>query len=376
MRGLYFPASNVVFAGQTDDPATIPRDMRGSVSTDLLRSVFGGWEAVENSALAMAEATPLLLLVQDRLFTPLPAVLPLVEQPPKRTGHVIIAGFGPRMAGIAGRYGAGVDIHLHDPGEQGTAQIRMIAERTRALGLGGKVAVSHAFCLGMVDEPEVGRLIDLLREERIAIMTTAPGDRPTPPVRRLREAGVTVGAGSDGVRDAWTPFGNADMLERAMLIALLADIHANREALAACLDDAERAASTSPTATRRRVSVQRADRRDLIGPTTRRPAQHIAHDVGSMRQRCSVRTAQRPEPCSTHHGVGQRQHHLVLGHMTEMAFDADYWIAREGGLRLTDIRALNHHLQRTLRSHGGDCVHPIELVHARIGVGASRFISP
>jgi cytosine/adenosine deaminase-related metal-dependent hydrolase len=121
--------------------------------------------------------------------------------------------------GIAGRYGAGVDIHLHDPGEQGAAQIRMIAERTRALGLGGRVAISHAFCLGMVEEPEVGHLIDLLREERIAIMTTAPGDRPTPPVRRLREAGVTVGAGSDGVRDAWTPFGNADMLERAMLIA-------------------------------------------------------------------------------------------------------------------------------------------------------------
>ena len=61
MRGLYFPASNVVFAGQTDDPASIPRDLRGSVSTDLLRSVFGGWEAVENSALAIAEATPLLL---------------------------------------------------------------------------------------------------------------------------------------------------------------------------------------------------------------------------------------------------------------------------------------------------------------------------
>ena len=26
-------------------------------------------------------------------------------------------------------------------------------------------------------------------------------------------------SGSDGVRDAWTPFGNADMLERAMLLA-------------------------------------------------------------------------------------------------------------------------------------------------------------
>ena len=121
--------------------------------------------------------------------------------------------------GIAGRHGAGVDIHLHDPGEPGAEQIRMIAERTRALGLGGRVAISHAFCLGTVDESETARLMDLLHEARIAIMTTAPGDRPTPPVRRLREAGVTVGAGSDGVRDAWTPFGNADMLERAMLIA-------------------------------------------------------------------------------------------------------------------------------------------------------------
>ena len=121
--------------------------------------------------------------------------------------------------GIAGRHGVGVDIHLHDPGEQGAEQIRLIAERTRALGLGGRVAISHAFCLGMVDDREVGRLVDLLREYRIAIMTAVPGDRPTPPVRRLREAGVTVGAGSDGVRDAWTPLGNADMLERAMLLA-------------------------------------------------------------------------------------------------------------------------------------------------------------
>jgi cytosine/adenosine deaminase-related metal-dependent hydrolase len=159
-----------------------------------------------------------------------PGTAPLLEQAVK-DGAELIGGVDPSgidrdargqldvVFGIAGRHGAGVDIHLHDPGEQGAAQIRMIAERTRALGLGGRVAVSHAFCLGMVDESEAARLVDLLRAERIAIMTTAPGDRPTPPVRRLREAGVTVGAGSDGVRDAWTPFGNADMLERAMLIA-------------------------------------------------------------------------------------------------------------------------------------------------------------
>ena len=159
-----------------------------------------------------------------------PGTAELLEQAVK-DGAELIGGVDPTgidgdaagqldvVFGIAGRHGAGVDIHLHDGGAEGAAQIRMIAERTRALGLGGKVAVSHAFCLGMVDERLLEGLVALLREQRIAIMTTAPGDRPTPPVRRLREAGVTVGAGSDGVRDAWTPLGNADMLERAMLVA-------------------------------------------------------------------------------------------------------------------------------------------------------------
>ena len=36
----------------------------------------------------------------------------------------------------------------------------------------------------------------------------------------LREHGVDVFGGSDNIRDAWSPFGNGDMLERAMLIAL------------------------------------------------------------------------------------------------------------------------------------------------------------
>ena len=159
-----------------------------------------------------------------------PGTAELLEQAVK-DGAELIGGVDPSgidgdaagqldvVFGIAGRHGAGVDIHLHDGGEEGAEQIRLIAERTRALGLAGKVAVSHAFCLGMVEERRLAALLDLLREQRIAIMTTAPGDRPSPPVRRLREAGITVGAGSDGVRDAWTPFGNADMLERAMLVA-------------------------------------------------------------------------------------------------------------------------------------------------------------
>ena len=49
-------------------------------------------------------------------------------------------------------------------------------------------------------------------------MTNGPGSAPMPPVKRLIAAGVTVFAGSDNIRDAWSPYGNGDMLERAMLI--------------------------------------------------------------------------------------------------------------------------------------------------------------
>ena len=121
--------------------------------------------------------------------------------------------------GIAGRYGVGIDIHLHDGGALGAFQMRLIAERTRALGLAGKVSISHAFCLGQLDESELGPMLDLLVENQIAIMTHGPGDRPVPPLARLRAAGVAVFSGSDAIRDAWTPFGTADMLERAMLLA-------------------------------------------------------------------------------------------------------------------------------------------------------------
>ncbi len=64
MRGVFYPASNVVFSAQTDNPADakfVPgRDP--SMATDPLVSTFGGWQAVENAALALTESTNLLLI--------------------------------------------------------------------------------------------------------------------------------------------------------------------------------------------------------------------------------------------------------------------------------------------------------------------------
>ncbi len=61
MRSLFFPHSNVVFFTQRYDPATVKQADEPSASTDPLTGVFGGWEAVENSALTMADAADLLM---------------------------------------------------------------------------------------------------------------------------------------------------------------------------------------------------------------------------------------------------------------------------------------------------------------------------
>jgi hypothetical protein len=62
MRGILFPLGNTVFFAQADDPAAVARDPMPSASPNPLTGLFGGWEAVENSALALAETADLLLI--------------------------------------------------------------------------------------------------------------------------------------------------------------------------------------------------------------------------------------------------------------------------------------------------------------------------
>lgn len=121
---------------------------------------------------------------------------------------------------IAERRGVEIDIHLHDPGEVGAVAVDKVYERARALGLKGRVAISHAFCLGSVPEPRFEELAGKLLDQDIAIMTHGPsGGTPCPPVRRLADLGVRLFSGSDGVRDAWGPLNSGDMLQRAFLVA-------------------------------------------------------------------------------------------------------------------------------------------------------------
>jgi cytosine/adenosine deaminase-related metal-dependent hydrolase len=135
-----------------------------------------------------------------------------MDQDPK--GHV------DTVFALAQKFGRPVDIHLHEPNELGLFSMGLIVDRTRALGMEGKVTISHAFCLGMNDYVGIGAMLDKLAAHRIALMTTAPAGHPAPPVKRAHAAGVTICSGSDGMRDVWHPWGNADMLDRARIVGM------------------------------------------------------------------------------------------------------------------------------------------------------------
>ncbi|MFM0352032.1 amidohydrolase family protein [Paraburkholderia nemoris] len=131
--------------------------------------------------------------------------------------------------GIAEKRGVKIDIHLHEPEQLGIDQLHRIAARTRASGLNGRVSVSHAYGLGDVAPEVVDRVAAALAEAGVSIMTNAPGDRAFPPILQLRAAGVRVFTGNDNIQDAWWPYGNGDMLQRAMLVGYRSGFYTDEE---------------------------------------------------------------------------------------------------------------------------------------------------
>ncbi|ACZ87665.1 amidohydrolase family protein [Streptosporangium roseum] len=191
-----------------------------------------------------AQAREGLLNVQIVAFPQLgllsmPGTAELMEQSLKE-GADILGGLDPvgvdgdlhghldLLYGMAERHAVPVDIHLHDGGEQGVAQVLEIARRAKSSGV--PTTISHAFCLADRED-----LAETLAEAKVALTTCALGADPVLPVGPLLEAGVLVGLGSDGVRDPWTPFGDGDMINRAHLLAYRTDARTDEE-LAACYE--------------------------------------------------------------------------------------------------------------------------------------------
>lgn len=122
---------------------------------------------------------------------------------------------------IAVDHGVGLDLHLHDFGSLGAYEYRQVIRRTLDAGLQGKVNISHGFAMGAL-QPEVrDEIIEGLAEAGISWTTVAMNGTAPLPWQQMRDRGVPLGLGTDGIRDLWSPFGDGDLLRVAFAFARL-----------------------------------------------------------------------------------------------------------------------------------------------------------
>lgn len=136
---------------------------------------------------------------------------------------------------MAQKYDAPIDMHADfsdDAKDQRFASTAYIAQKTIETGYNGRVSLGHVTSLGSLEPDELKPIIDLLHQADISIVTLPATDlylggrndtknrrRGLTPVRSLHEAGVNVAYSSNNIRNAFTPFGKADMLVIGNMLA-------------------------------------------------------------------------------------------------------------------------------------------------------------
>ena len=133
------------------------------------------------------------------------------------------------------KYDAPIDLHADfsdEASDQRFASAAYVAQKTIDTGYQGRVSLGHVTSLGSLDPDELKPVIELLRKADISIVTLPATDlylggrndaknrrRGLTPVRALHEAGVNVAYSSNNIRNAFTPFGKADMLVIGNMLA-------------------------------------------------------------------------------------------------------------------------------------------------------------
>lgn len=65
MRGILFPNSNLIFDAQTNNPDDPVEAVEGDSTSARFATIYTGWEALENAAVALVEAANLIEIPRD-----------------------------------------------------------------------------------------------------------------------------------------------------------------------------------------------------------------------------------------------------------------------------------------------------------------------
>lgn len=134
-----------------------------------------------------------------------------------------------RLFALAERHGLPLDLHVDESDNADISCFEYVIEKTAACGMGGRVTCGHVTALAApgLDEARAQRAIERAAQAGVFVTTLTscnlhlmgPHRRGPTRVQQLMEAGVAVSIASDNVRDPFRPFGNANLLEEALLTA-------------------------------------------------------------------------------------------------------------------------------------------------------------
>jgi cytosine deaminase len=136
---------------------------------------------------------------------------------------------------LAREFDRDVDLHLDFFDEPGELLIGEVADLARARGWEGRVCAGHVSALGALEPAALAPLAGRIRDAGVSILVLPATDlylmgrrdaknvrRGLAPVRRLLDAGVNVAVSTNNVQNPFTPFGDADLLRMANLLATAA----------------------------------------------------------------------------------------------------------------------------------------------------------
>jgi len=125
------------------------------------------------------------------------------------------------MFDLAKEYDKDISMLIDDAGDPGLRTLEMLAVKTIQEGWVGRVVVHHARAMALYPEPYFRKIVGLLKQAGLGVLSDPHTGPLHARVRDLYDAGVAVALGQDDIADAYYPYGRNNMLEVAFLASHL-----------------------------------------------------------------------------------------------------------------------------------------------------------
>ena len=132
---------------------------------------------------------------------------------------------------LAAEFDAPIDVHIDETDDPQSMFTEQLAAMTIERGWRGRVTASHVCALSSYDDAHAARVMDLLAEAQINVVTNPavnlylqgrfdnyPKRRGLTRVRELLERGIRCAAGQDCINDPFYPFGKGQLSEQVFLL--------------------------------------------------------------------------------------------------------------------------------------------------------------